>query len=209
MKKTLLILFIILAGCVDGQIPSIGRERNEKCVDVSQFEVFQVFNGNALAFACKEKSYNDCAFGQTVFVPKKKGEDYYDNKRLKAPKGKCFVYDGVYKYTTKKDNLDKTVPVLETEYEYAPSSEKEALERLEEVREDSYENCMDAAAKELKNDKAKKMCKCLTDFIIDKAIEIHLDEDTREQLRNKDAFKKSLIPETEKKCGKLPKSMKG
>ena len=84
--------------------------RNDKCVDIEQFKIFQVINSGALANACNDNDTEYC-FGHTVFIPNIKGEEYWDDKIITAPAGKCIIYEGVFKYTS-NDGRNRTVPKL-------------------------------------------------------------------------------------------------
>jgi len=81
--------------------------RNDKCVDIEGFKIFQVIDNGALARACD----TEYCFGHTVFIPNIKGEEYWDNKIITAPAGKCIIYEGVFKYTS-NDGRNRTVPKL-------------------------------------------------------------------------------------------------
>jgi len=209
MKKLFLILSIILVGCVDGHMSSlshVSKERNKKCADIKEVKVFQVFEDGALASVC-ENSYSTYCSGMTVVVLRERGEDLWDDKRVKASKDKCFVYDGTYKYESKGAG-NKTVPILRFDYEYNATTEEEAFERLEEMREYIYDECLDELNRNFKNEKDKniKKCECVVDFTIDKLIA--LNKDNSEQSKLTEKFLKEATTQMEKKCGKLPKSMK-
>ena len=120
MRKLLLILPIVLLGCAELSeehtplMPFIPPEtiHNDKCVEIQKYKVFQVFDKGALATACEPKiGSTDFCFGMTVFVPAQKGEDFYDDRIIVPTDGKCIIFDGVYKYTSKGAG-DKTVPKL-------------------------------------------------------------------------------------------------
>ncbi|ACC99003.1 hypothetical protein Emin_1455 [Elusimicrobium minutum Pei191] len=207
MKKLIFILPIIFLGCATASTQS-ARERNEKCSEFEEVEVFQTFNDGGLAYVCERKSYDNCAMGMTVAVLKERGEDLWDSKRIKAPKGKCFAYDGVYKYIS-KDERGRTVPIVRLDYAYAPSSEKEALERVEDLRVHLYHECLDEANAEFINEKETNTnkCKCFADLTVEKLINIaSMDNQTQDTVAK--TFGKSFITEAEKACGKMPKNIK-
>ena len=212
MKKLLFVLPVILAGCAGGDSGDSmnfnPRKYNEKCADVQEVEVFQTLNKGALASVCERGSYGIC-MGHTVFVIKQGGVELWDKKRIKAPKNKCIVYDGVYKYTS-IDERGRTVPIVNFEYKYSASSEDEVVERMEDIRSNVYHECLDDANEEFKNQKDKniKTCECFADLILEKILEKLASEDNTEQSPTGDKFMKNLISETEKQCGKLPKSLK-
>jgi len=114
MRKLLLILPIVLLGCAElSKIYAPSKTvHNEECVEIQMYEIFQVLENGALANACGYKYGIETCNGLVVFVPAQKGEDFYDDKIIMPADGKCIVYDGVYKYTTKKEGNHKTVPKL-------------------------------------------------------------------------------------------------
>ena len=111
MKKLFLILPIAFCGCAEISEISAPSEtiRNSKCENVEHFKVFQAYDSGALATACEEKSYGEMCLGQDVFFPPKKGEEYFDGKRIKVEDGQCFIYEGTYKYTTMM-KVQRTLP---------------------------------------------------------------------------------------------------
>ncbi len=113
MKKLFLILPVLLFGCVEMSKISAPSEtiENDKCVESQTYKVFQVFDSGALASECKYEYGVEACYGLTVFVPTQKGEELYDDKIIKPSDGKCIIYNGVYKYTSKGAG-DKTVPKL-------------------------------------------------------------------------------------------------
>ena len=94
------------------------------------------------------------------------------------------------------------------------SSEKEALERIEDLHENLYYECLDAANNEFKNEKDKNMkkCECAADLMIEKIVGMHVSDEADVEYAIKDIstgkFTKDLKAEIEHKCGKLPKSIK-
>lgn len=203
MKKLFLFLPILITACADTGFNS--RQYNEKCESVKELEVFQTLNDGALAFVCERKSYDDCAMGHTVFVEKQRGVEFWDKKRIKAPKDKCIVFDGVYKYTS-KDERERTIPVARFEYEYSVSSEDELVDRMTELHGNLFDACLDEANAEFKNNKEqnKKTCECFADLTMENIINMM----TTEQDLKSEIFTKEFIKNAEKKCGKLPKSIK-
>ena len=89
-----------LGGCQELSKRSYSSETipNDECADVEYFKIFQVVDAGALAHGCEKKYGSEYCWGQLVFVPNEKGVDYYDGKIIKAPAGKCIIYEGVYKY---------------------------------------------------------------------------------------------------------------
>lgn len=207
MRKLIFVLPIIFMGCATTMMPS-ARERNEKCADFEEVEIFQTFGDGGLASVCERKSYTDLCIGMTVAVLKEKNEDFWDKKRIKVSKGKCFAYDGVYKYTS-KDERDRTVPIIRLDYAYPPASEKEVLERLEDLRLKLYYECLDTSNAEFKKEKDNnvKKCECFANLAIEKIINTASSENGTQEIAT-EQFGKSLMAEAEKNCGALPKNMK-
>ena len=205
MKKLALTLSVLLSGCAVVDIsPS-----NENCIETNQFEIFQVLNDGALAHEC---TFADgcSAFNQTVFILNQRNIDYYDGMKVSTPSGKCAVRDGVYKYES-KDGRMRTIPVISFEYKNEPKSEEEFLERIGELREDIYDSCLVEINKESsKNrDKNTKKCECVADTMIDRIIDMTvIDDSLQKQDMESEKFVKDFMLDMEKKCGKLPKSMK-
>lgn len=74
---------------------------------VDGFEVFQVLGeGAALARGNDLFSYD-----LIVLLWNDKGESYYDNQSIIAPKGQCFRQIGIYKYKS-EDKRYRTIPVV-------------------------------------------------------------------------------------------------
>lgn len=206
MRRLLLFVSpLLLSACVAGVVNSIQRERNPRCENVQEIEVFQVFGDGALAFTCKRTSYDDCAWGITVAVPKDLSDILYDKQRIIAPKDKCIVYTSTYQYKN-KDGDTNTVPVVGFEYEYSPSNEIEAEERLKETKSEIYDACLEEMGKVSKktSEKNKQKCSCVSDTIIEKLITIMI-EDPEADI---ESVGPKIIQDIESKCGQLPKGMK-
>lgn len=112
-------ILYVLVGCHSADIPKkieiiedvapSAVIHNQECEEIEQIELFQVLSNGALATVCeKDKDY---CHGLIVFVPTKKGEDFYDGKRIKVSNDKCISYNGVYKYIS-KDEQSRTVPKI-------------------------------------------------------------------------------------------------
>jgi hypothetical protein len=106
----------------------VTREQNPKCQNVDEVKIFQTLDNGALAYVCERKSYTDCAMGITVFVPKRKDMLFYDEQRISPSDGKCFVFDDVYKYTS-KDERDRTVPKVKVEDRFLDKIDQEKDEK--------------------------------------------------------------------------------
>ena len=125
MKKIFLLIPLIVCACTQQETPQTGGTsfdmqkveqssepiRNKKCADIQKYKIFQVMNDGALASACDTKYGVETCLGLVVYVPKKKGSDYYDDMLVEPAGGECIAYEGVYKYPA-KNGLNKTVPKL-------------------------------------------------------------------------------------------------
>lgn len=105
MKKILLLLsFATLCSCA-------GTTKNgEQCFEFQTFEVLQGLENGALAYECPW--YESLCFTRpVVHLTSPKGVDYYDEQKVSSTSNTCWVQDGIYRYTNKKDTM-KTVPNL-------------------------------------------------------------------------------------------------
>ncbi len=206
MKKYILFTFLVLFGC--SQVPSmevlpVSRERNEICMDMKRFQVFQVFDDSyALANACTADWDSSYCNGAVVLLTPQRDIEYYDEMYVSAPKNKCAIQDGVFKYET-KNKTHKTVPVVRFDYEFSSSSEKEALERFYDKMEDARYECKLSVVNNKKQKTKANItkCDCIVDFITNEFLNLKDKTDT-------DKFEKELPKKIEKKCGKIPDFMK-
>ncbi len=206
MKKYILFTFLVLFGC--SQVPSmevlpVSRERNEICMDMKRFQVFQVFDDSyALANACTADWDSSYCNGAVVLLTPQRDIEYYDEMYVSAPKNKCAIQDGVYKYKA-KNKTHKTVPVIRFDYEFSSSSEKEALERFYDKMEDARYECKLSVVNNKKQKTKANItkCDCIVDFITNEFLNLKDKTDT-------DKFEKELPKKIEKKCGKIPDFMK-
>lgn len=182
-----------------GQTASNSNERevNEKCLpNVQEVEVIQVLGDTgALAMACDNSSY--CT-GMTVAIPSNEKDDLWDKKRIKAPKEKCFIANGTYKYIS-KDGNDKTVPIVAFGYKYPAVDKAEVLKRLDDDYTPLYEKC--ANSKEANS----QMCGCFIELIKKLAIE---EFQSGVAKIDQDSFSKRWFNQSKKDCGKSPEKMK-
>lgn len=201
-------MLFFLLGC--SQIPSIdilpeSRERNENCMDMKRFKVFQVFEDSyALANACTATYDENFCIGAVVLLAPQRNIEYYDDMYVSAPDNKCAIQDGVYKYRT-KNKTDKTVPVIRFEYEFSSLSDEEDLERFHNKLEDvRYECKLSVVNNKKQNTKANiNKCDCVVDFITNEFMSIEDKSDV-----DKEKFEKEFSKRLEKKCGKIPDFMK-
>lgn len=198
-KFVVLFVAFALLGCVN-QTESGSNYKptyNEDCEDVKAVKVFQTLNDGALASVC-DSSYSDICMGATVFVPKLLDKTMWDDKKITPPKGKCFVFNDVYKYTS-KDERNRTVPIADFAYQYSPKSDEELAERMVESRDKLYDICIEEfeSTKSAKGESQTK-CKCLADTMVIKIASIKASgDDMSEQDLNK-----KIVQE----CGSFPKS---
>ena len=133
--------------------------KNERCMDMERFKVFQVYeDGPALASHCK-KADDDYCYGKTVLLTLQRGVDYYDDMIVTTPESRCAVQGGVYRYEN-REGFIKTVPIIRWAHKYAPSNEEEALEQLKEYMDDDLDECQRSRSFN-KTEDAKKKCECI------------------------------------------------
>ena len=146
MKKIFLLLCILplLAGCVknSGTSSIFSTEpaqtiRNEKCEDIPAVKIFQVLDDFSLANTCDSAKYTEGlhCFGYTVYVPKEKGELYFDDKVIKPKDGQCISYSGTYQYEA-KNGSEKTVPKVKIVNSEVPNPEYKKWLKEQETREE-------------------------------------------------------------------------
>lgn len=204
MKKTILLLILLLCGCTELAPTAnftMGKklERNPDCMSMYRFKVFQVLGDNyALAKECKPDDDN-YYFGAVVLLTPQKGVDYYDDMFVGLPKDKCAVQDGVYSYETTNNSL-KTVPRIKYDYEFAPETEEELMQRLNEKMDEMKNECKIMVGSNKKNNTTAnlKKCDCGVDFLTQEIIDNNGDIKTK--YTDETALKKAI----EQKCGKLP-----
>lgn len=116
------VIFLIMFACILVNINSSTTdtdadngitmlEHDGDCVSSNSFEVIEVLeNGNALAVE-KVPFYSDDVFsnGITVLFLADENKSFYDEQKIKVPKGECAVQIGIYKYY---DVTNKTVPIV-------------------------------------------------------------------------------------------------
>ena len=73
-------------------------------MEYSQFEVFQVIKGCALAHA-------DDSFGEIVFIIPNEKQQFYDDQKVVLKSDQCAQHVGTYRYSTKME-IEKTVPAV-------------------------------------------------------------------------------------------------
>lgn len=210
MKKYILFTFLVLFGC--SQVPSmevlpVSRERNENCMDMKRFQVFQVFDDSyALANACTADWDSSYCNGAVVLLTPQRDIEYYDEMYVSAPKNKCAIQNGVFKYET-KNKTHKTVPVVAFEYEFEASSEDEKIERFRNDMEDVRFECKLSVINNKKQNTKSNInkCDCMIDFITNEILNIK-DKDFSEA--EEGIITKELYKKMEKKCGKIPDFMK-
>ena len=169
-KIFVVIICIILSACNMTKIDTNTHnawnpKKNTDCTEFNTIKIFQTFDDFALANVCDRGDTRYCS-GMTVVIPKKWGLKFWDDKVITPPNGKCFTYDGIYKYKTKLNDL-KTVPIVGFSYEYTPKSEEEARFRFEEMSTEVYKDCYirfeQEKDKKLKTE-GNKFCKCIEDI---------------------------------------------
>lgn len=116
------VIFLIMFACILVNINSSTTdtdadngitmlEHDGDCVSSNSFEVMEVLeNGNALAVE-KVPFYSDDVFSNGIIVLflADENKSFYDEQKIKVPKGECAVQIGIYKYY---DGTNKTVPIV-------------------------------------------------------------------------------------------------
>ena len=111
MKKILIFSLVFLCGCAATK--NIIYTKNPNCTGVKELEVFQVFEGGALARTTTNSIFDSIV----VFLPESDTYKLYDGAKIRRQDNECIVYDGVYKYITasKENPREKTVPIAKFE----------------------------------------------------------------------------------------------
>ncbi len=89
-------------------------EQPGEVLSTKPFEVLQVLDDNhALAYELKWEPVLEkyITTDLLVLLTNDNGEYYYDDQKVKVPKGKCVRQVGIYKYQSKSKNW-KTVPIV-------------------------------------------------------------------------------------------------
>lgn len=200
-KFIMLFAIFFLMGCVN-QTESGSNYKpvyNEDCEDIKSVKIFQTLDNGALASVC-DSSYSDICTGATVFVPKLLDKTMWDDKKITPPQGKCFVFNAVYKYTS-KDERNRTVPIADFAYKYSPKSEDELIERMVEGRDKLYYACIEEFQLTKKaKEEAQAKCKCLADTITIKVLSAVSEENVDNNV-SEEPWNKEIV----KKCGTFPK----
>lgn len=107
---TFLVLFIISASIETNNNELSGltmfSEKGECIARNGEIKVFQVLRPH-IALA----TIGDIISGTTVLLINHDEKHYYDEQKIKIPRGKCARHIGIFQYTT-KSNDDKIVPVV-------------------------------------------------------------------------------------------------
>ena len=82
-------------------------EKKECIKTKNEIEIFQVLKPN-MALA-KTGNILD---GIVVLLINYDGNSYYDQQKIKIPANKCARQIGIYRYTTRQDGFEKTVPAV-------------------------------------------------------------------------------------------------
>ena len=87
---------------------TIFPEKGECIATNNEIEVFQVLEPN-MALAMTGGILDG---GIVVLLVNYDGKTYYDEQKIKIPANKCARQIGTYRYTTKQDKFEKTVPAV-------------------------------------------------------------------------------------------------
>ncbi len=134
MKKELIILSMLLVvGCAQidifNSIPPKTID-NPKCENIKIMEVYKVEDDFALAHRCEPNEFTEKleCYKNSLYIPKKKGDLYYNGQRIEIEEDKCIIlttthrfkgknYKNIYyksgrkKYTV-VENIDNTIPEI-------------------------------------------------------------------------------------------------
>ncbi len=127
MKYCFLLLFLFLIGCFNGEsLEEINKASskivlNEKCENVSAFEVFQVLDKFVLAHTCDSNDYKFCS-GLVVYIMKEKNKIYYNDQIIHVPDGKCPEYYDTFTYESSLGS--RTVPKVKWSHKEIHNSAK-------------------------------------------------------------------------------------
>lgn len=195
MKKYLLVLCFFLVSCTGDNLALLNKRKNEHCIDMERFKIFQTLPVNyALAYNCK-KNDEDYCFGAIVLLTPQRNVDYYDGMFVTSPVGKCAVQDGIYRYES-KSGLN-TVPRIRWAFKYAPENEQEAVAQLNEYMENSINECKLIYASDEKTNTEENMKNC--DCVVKEAFRYRFRKSEEIEISTED-----LIKNIKEKCGKIP-----
>lgn len=212
MKKLLLLFLFCITGCTSSTLFS----DNENCTSMTKFEIFQTLSFGALAHEC---TFDEgcSSFNQLVFLANQAGVDYYDGLVVNVPSGKCAVQNGVYRYTTKED-IFKTVPVIQFEHKNNPKNENDFLLQVENTKYNAYYSCLISLKHQMEDEKSAKkqieFCACASNAMeeeiiskVEKAITEKATKNSEPQFEQ-ETILKDMVQTLEKKCGKIPEELK-
>jgi len=94
---------------------TIFPEKGECITTAGEIEVFQVIEPNvALAKTIKYGEYGIRQYSDEIVVLliDYDGKSFYDEQKIKIPANKCARQIGTYRYTTRQDRFEKTVPAV-------------------------------------------------------------------------------------------------
>ncbi len=114
MKKSVLIMCLLLGGCSLVHLPEKKIEKNPQCASFEkEINIFSVHDNFLLGSICKERTeYGACVSLQVIRLPREKGVLYYDNLTIQVPAEKCMAFVDVYSYTA-QNNIHRSVPVVQ------------------------------------------------------------------------------------------------
>ena len=132
MKKLLLVALLFISSCslTDEILAPPKTIRNPACKNIDSIRVFQVMDNFVLGDVCEEYSgpnYCRPENEHDVYLPKEKGEIYYDNQKIKIETGKCITYTGTY--TRKIWGGDSIIPKVKIVDAEIPNPEYQEWER--------------------------------------------------------------------------------
>lgn len=112
MKKSVLIMCLLLGGCSLMHFSDDEKAKNPQCASFEKdINVFAVYDQFLLGTICSNRYNNVCLDQQVIYLSREKGVLYYDGLTLPVPEGKCITY--VDSYSLNKDlSVPLTIPVV-------------------------------------------------------------------------------------------------
>ena len=95
----------------DGLLGATMFDKPGQAVEDRAFKVMQVIDDNAALVTARSNAEYDWYHGTLYVMVNSNGEFYYDDQKIKVPRGKVARQVGIYKYTAKSGDY-KPVPVI-------------------------------------------------------------------------------------------------
>ena len=112
MKKSVLIMCLLLSGCSLMHFSDDEKARNPQCASFEKdINIFAVYDQFLLGTVCTKRTDNVCLDQRVIYLSREKNVLYYDGLTLPVPAGKCITYVDSYSLNTEL-NVPLTVPVV-------------------------------------------------------------------------------------------------